>query len=316
MKRDTVFNYLPVNEQSIRTGFYLTGAGFEQIAAHQPYPTPEHPEMYNFSWHLGRVLPEYQFVLIFSGEGEFESHATGPVRVTQGMGFFLLPDVWHRYRPTATVGWADYWLSFNGNLPHLWQQAEILAPHRVVQRIARPKAVLKAVSKLHATVVNSPNCQPAASLTALGILAGLLAEAQPIGEQGIAKAAPPDAAADTLLARAIYLIWNHSHRTLTAALIAEQLGVTRRTLERHFKSSHHRTVAEEIIACRVSRAQLMLASTHLPIKNVALASGFRSSSHLSTTFQRELKQTPGQFRSASKSLFKEPLRQDADRVKN
>ena len=128
MKSDTSFGYFPVNPTAIATGFYLTGAGVERIAPHASYPLPDHPEMYQFSWKTGRVLPEYQWVFLSSGHGEFESRETGGVHVQAGSALILLPDVWHRYRPKPHTGWTVYWLSFNGQVPHFWQQAGLLTP--------------------------------------------------------------------------------------------------------------------------------------------------------------------------------------------
>ena len=81
MKGDTHFGYFPVNDTAIATGFYLTGAGVERIDPRQSYPLPNHPEMYQFTWNAGRILPEYQLVYLTAGEGEFHSHETGRVRI-------------------------------------------------------------------------------------------------------------------------------------------------------------------------------------------------------------------------------------------
>lgn len=296
-KSDTQFNYFSVNERSIGAGFYLTGAGIEHIGTHEPYPIPTHPEMYNFSWNTGRILPEYQFVFIFQGEGEFESQATGPMRLKAGTGLFLLPDVWHRYRPIASIGWADYWISFNGIIPHLWQKSATLNPMRAIGKVAQAKAIFNTLARIHRMAMETPESPAAASLLALGMLAGLLAGHSITPEPGVAEGEHPHAGkGDTLLRKALEITWNHSHRNLSAELIARQLGVSRRTLERHFKTVHHRSILEEITACRISRSRLMLVNTHLPIKRIAHAAGFSSPTHQATTFRRELKTTPGQIR--------------------
>jgi AraC-like DNA-binding protein len=302
LKSDTQFNYFIVNDWSIMTGFYVTGVGLERVAAHEPYPIPIHPEMYNFSWNLGRVLPEYQFVFIFDGEGEFESHATGSVKVAKGSAFFLLPDVWHRYRPSSNVGWRCYWISFNGSIPHLWQQTGVMTPSRAVQRLTRPESIKRVLSKVHLSAIKpSSTIAASASFAALGIIADILAEI-PLSHEAAMEENRPRVlrTEDSLLSGALGIIWNHSHRNLSADMIAQELGVSRRTLERHFTQFHHRGVLQEITACRISRAKLMLTSTHLPIKNIARAAGFSSPTHLATTFRRELNMTPKQIRANSR----------------
>jgi hypothetical protein len=63
-KSDKLHSYFPVNEEAITIGLYITGVGTEHVGANQPYPNPSHPDMYEFSWNIGRVLPEYQLVYI------------------------------------------------------------------------------------------------------------------------------------------------------------------------------------------------------------------------------------------------------------
>ena len=100
---------------------------------------------------------------------------------------------------------------------------------------------------------------------------------------------------------AMEIIWNHSHRDLSVKVIARQLGVNTRTLERRFRKTIGRTVLEELTSCRVGRAQLMLRNTHLPIKRIAYAAGFSSPTHLAVVFQRKIRQTPGQLRRGNAS---------------
>jgi AraC-like DNA-binding protein len=301
LKSDTQFNYFIVDDRSIINGFYLTGVGVERVAPHEPYPIPVHPEMYNFSWNLGRVLPEYQFIFICDGEGEFESRPIGLRRITKGAGIFLLPDMWHRYRPIGGVGWRCYWISFNGSIPHLWQQSGVIAASRASQRVSRPAQIMKTLSRVLRMATQSRTSAGSASFMALGMLSGIFSDiwtadyvAKP---EDIAQG--PDTI-DSLLSGALEIIWNHSHRNLSSTMIAQQLGVSRRTLERHFIQFHRRSVLEEITACRISRAKLMLTSTHLPIKNIARAAGFSSATHLATTFRRELNMTPKQVRANSR----------------
>ncbi len=297
MKSDTQFGYFPVSAHAIATGFYLTGAGVEHVGANQPYPIPTHPDMYDFNWNAGRILPEYQLVFIFSGRGEFESHATGLVPLRPGTVIFLLPDVWHRYRPDQAKGWADYWISFNGTIPHRWQEAGILSAATAIQPVRRTQVALAALAEILSVAIHTPENSLSASFAALGLLAELISD---LTSAGAASALDNEQQAgihtgDVLIHKALEMIWNHSHRNLSVTLIARRLGVTRRTLERHFKS-HHQSALKELTECRISRAKLMLENTHLPIKRIAQAAGFTSPTHMATAFRRELHTTPGKVR--------------------
>ncbi len=298
MKSDTSFGYFPVNHTAIATGFYLTGAGVERIAPRASYPLPDHPEMYQFSWKTGRVLPEYQLVFLSAGHGEFESLETGAVHVQAGAALIILPDVWHRYRPKSHTGWTVYWLSFNGQVPHFWQQAGLLTSASAVYSQATNTLPVRTLEQIVQRAVKSPQDPGSASLSSLALIAGMLA-ATPNGRpiDGFRHySARPANSAGPVLQRAMEIIWNHSHRDLSVKVIAGQLGVSTRTLERSFRKAVGRTVLEELTSCRVARAQLMLRNTRLPIKRIAYAAGFSNPTHLAVVFQRTLGQTPGQIR--------------------
>ncbi|MGC9260257.1 MAG: helix-turn-helix domain-containing protein [Phycisphaerae bacterium] len=299
-KSDTACGYFPVSDQAVSSGFYLTGAGVEHIKPGAPYPLPSHPDMYEFSWNIGRVLPEYQLIYVLTGAGEFESRETGLVKISPGTAMLLLPDVWHRYRPDPRIGWSDYWISFNGAIAHRWQQSGLLTPESaVVPHALHGRASVEILWNLVRAAMESSENPTATSLTALALLAGMLSESEirHAPTAGNNKQPSPSLLhGDTLVRRALEVIWNHSHRNISSDRIAGQLGVTRRTLERHFALCHSRTVLEELTACRLARAKLMLRGTHLSIKRIAYATGFASVTHLGVVFRRKLNTTPAQYR--------------------
>lgn len=98
-KNNESFAYLPVPELVTRLGLYVTGAGTDVVPPGAEYPRQNHPELYDFAWQTGRVLPEYQLVFVAEGEGEFESRKTGTLDIQPSTLMMLFPDVWHRYRP-------------------------------------------------------------------------------------------------------------------------------------------------------------------------------------------------------------------------
>ncbi len=99
-------------------GLYVTGAGCCCVAPKSPYPPRRHPDPYQFTWHKGRVLPEYQVVYIRRGEGVFESGPTGVKRIRAGSVILTFPGVWHRYHPSEETGWDEYWFGMNGEQLH------------------------------------------------------------------------------------------------------------------------------------------------------------------------------------------------------
>lgn len=301
-----VHGYLPVDDAMMRLGFYLTGAGRDLIGPRQAYPQPNHPDLYAFRWERGRILPEYQLLYIHSGEGEFESKATGSCKILPGTLLWLIPDVWHRYRPNNRTGWEQLWISFNGQLTHLWQRGGIIGPKAAVQLVANPGELRDRYLKIIAMVIGHPKrLDLSASFEALQMLAWLFATSPPApavrpGDTAATRQAVTD---DALVQAALDIIWTYSHRNLSVDRLAAQLGVTRRLLDRRFAKENGHTVLEEVTICRLNRAQRMLSETHLPIKQIAYFTGFSSSTHMAVVFRRELHTTPEECRRAAWQKF-------------
>ncbi len=79
------------------------------------------------------------------------------------------------------------------------------------------------------------------------------------------------------------------------ALIAAQLGMTPRTLQRHLASedNSYRNILDEV---RAERAQELLANTHLGITDIAFNLGFSDARAFHRRFKHWYDCTPGQFR--------------------
>jgi AraC-like DNA-binding protein len=300
------FNYLPVPEIVNRLGLYVTGAGTDVVPAGASYPRQNHPELYHFSWHAGRVLPEFQFVFVADGHGEFESRETGLQEIKPGTIMMLFPDVWHRYRPDPGTGWTEYWISLGGDLLFQWLVRGLFDPNRPLTQLRQPEDTVQRYKHVIDFVMSRPE-QDAPMLTAhaMALIASALEQAQ-TSVESINVDDKPERSDDPLVEEALQVIWNNSHQKVSVDMIAKQLGVTRRTLERHFKKHLGRTLLQELVACRIQRAKRLLRETHVPIKYVAHASGFSSLPNLCKVFRREVGTTPGTYR--EEALMKQKAR--------
>jgi AraC-like DNA-binding protein len=78
--------------------------------------------------------------------------------------------------------------------------------------------------------------------------------------------------------------------------VARAVGLSRPYLDRLFLSAFGRTVKQEQTRIRMQRIREMLATTHIPAKQIAVAVGFRTLAHMSRAFVEENKVTLRQFR--------------------
>ena len=86
---DGFFHYLPVTDNAIRWGIYVTGAGRGVVAPGQRYPPASHPSLYRLDWQRGRTLAEFQMILITDGRGVFESARREVARSSRVRYFFF-----------------------------------------------------------------------------------------------------------------------------------------------------------------------------------------------------------------------------------
>jgi AraC-like DNA-binding protein len=288
------FAYVPVTNTSIQLGLYVTGAGGSCVLPGSLYPRKGHPELYDFTWRSGRVLPEFQFVFITEGKGEFETRKSGLKPVAAGTMLILRPDVWHRYRPCKNTGWTEYWISVNGDLMYDWQHRGLVAASESVLQMQEPEVLIRQYQEIIRLLKKHPRHQPTSvSARALMIIATVIDHIEPAGPklpQG------SDREYGSLVSAAMKEIWSHSHQQISVAVIAQTLNVERRTLERNFLREVGYGVHAELMQCRLDRARRLLAETQVPIKAVAFASGFSSVSNMSRVFRRELDISPSEYR--------------------
>jgi AraC-like DNA-binding protein len=293
-------DYLPVNDDAMRWGIYITGIGRGTVDPMSPYPPARHPPLYGFRWQRGRTLPEFAVVLIDPGQGIFESESTGLVSVPSPSVMFLFPGLWHRYRPRREIGWIERWLCFNGELAHRLMEMGLLPRESPVRRVAAPTALVAAFDDLLDQVRHNPAGNSILlSLRALGYL-GAVIEAATSDELPTAlEPVRRNATRDAVAAKAMALIWTRGHRTISVEEIAKSVGVTRRTLERRFRKSVGHTIVEEIIRSRLNRAKRLLQETSMSVKVVSQLSGFQSPERMRVAFVRHEGLPPIRFRHRS-----------------
>ena len=291
-------HYLPVNDEAMNWGAYLTSAGKMTIAPKQSYPPKGHPAVYHFDWRRGRVLPEFAIVFISEGGGTFETEQAGTQQFREPTALFLFPGVWHRYRPEPSTGWTERWICFNGEIAHRLANLGLLSPQKPLARVHATAKLLTQFDALLEQVISNPTQNSILlSLHGLGLVADALQALAPAtGEAVVGRQGAEQGLDDPITRQAMEIIWTHSHRPISVNDIAKQLPVTRRTLDRRFTAATGRSVLDEINACRVSRAKRLLVETTLPIKTVSYLAGFSSVERMRVLFVEQEGASPSVYR--------------------
>lgn len=100
---------------------------------------------------------------------------------------------------------------------------------------------------------------------------------------------------DPYIMRARHYIRQFAAQGVKVAQVAAYVGVSRATLDLHFRKAFGWTVHDDMLAFRLERARQMLADRRLSLAEVAVRSGFTSLPYMYAVFRRELRCTPIEF---------------------
>lgn len=101
---------------------------------------------------------------------------------------------------------------------------------------------------------------------------------------------------DEDIAKAVRFIRQPRSQAITVAEVVRHMALSRTTVDRKFKELVGHSLAEEIRRNRRERAKTLLASSDLPIADVAQKTGYPGNIELSVDFRRNLGQTPTEYR--------------------
>jgi LacI family transcriptional regulator len=119
-----------------------------------------------------------------------------------------------------------------------------------------------------------------------------------IEPEGIVSRRSTDSLAieDADVARAMRFIDEHASEGIKVPDVVEAVGGGRSTIERRFEAVMGRTIRAEIRRVQLERAKDLIASTDLPLKQIAATTGFGSIQHMTTLFRQQVGRTPAKYR--------------------
>ena len=101
---------------------------------------------------------------------------------------------------------------------------------------------------------------------------------------------------DSLVARAVRFINEHSHERIGVEDVVARAAVSRTTLQNRFRQSLGRTILDVILDARINRAKELLAGTSLSLEDVMRRAGFNHFQNFSSQFKQKAGVTPGAYR--------------------
>ena len=98
------------------------------------------------------------------------------------------------------------------------------------------------------------------------------------------------------VATALRLIRQHACDRKGIDYLADQTGLSRRVLQRRFKSLTGRTLQDEILDTQLARVRQMLTETDLKLEGIARRAGFTYLGYMCSYFKKRTGLTPGDYR--------------------
>jgi AraC family transcriptional regulator len=126
----------------------------------------------------------------------------------------------------------------------------------------------------------------------LGFVAGIARVVSPRRDPSTAIADEAMSAVDRSFPNRVYL-----------PALAGRLGVSPETLTAVFRRQHGCTIPEYVRRRRLEHAKQTLATTAMPISEVAVDAGFSDQAHLTREFRRAVGSTPKEFRASASAVL-------------
>ena len=101
---------------------------------------------------------------------------------------------------------------------------------------------------------------------------------------------------DRHVAGALRFIREHACNGIRSSDVVRQVPISRVTLASRFKAAVGHTIGREIQRVQVRQAAQLLATTGLPIKQIARRAGFNSVEYMTRLFARRMDTSPAQYR--------------------
>ena len=286
---DNYYKYLPVSEEEQNWGLWVLSAGAARVEGTGNYPLTNHPSHHYFNWNKGRVLHEYQIIYITKGEGCFESRSCGQLAIKSGSIIILFPGEWHRYKPSRSTGWDEYWIGISGNIIDNLLQKKFFRPENPVISVGFNVDLFNLLTGIiDKTKEEKSGFQALVSGSAFHLLGHLYS----IGKASHLE----DEFSKEIINKAKILFRANIGADFSTEHAAEELQVGYSWFRKAFKAHTGMAPGQYFIQLKVQKAKELLSNPQHSIKCIAYDLKFDSTFYFSKLFKEKTGFTPIQFR--------------------
>ena len=282
--------YLVANDRDAQWGLTVSTVGMDDVAIGEHYPTKGHADGYYFDMERGRRLNEYQMLYLVDGEGRFQSSHVEGKRIKAGDLFLLFPDEWHSYGPTERSKWKSYWIGFKGKNINDRVKANFLSPEKPIYHLGYSAGIIELYEAALRTAFEEP---PYAQQILAGIVNHLIGM---MYAQERSIELNKNQSHVEMISKARLRIREELESELTIQHLAEDLGVSYSNFRKLFKQYTGLSPALYQPDLRLLRANELLWTTKLSIKEIAYRLNIETPDYFSSKFRMKTGIKPSEFR--------------------
>lgn len=285
-----ISKYLVTNDRDEKWGLTVSTIGYEEIMPGDEYPTKGHADGYYFNLEEGRELNEYQLLYIVEGEGVFKSTSQQETPLREGDLFLLFPGEWHSYHPLDNKGWKSYWIGFKGKNMDDRVNWGFLSPQKPIYHIGYSAEIVRLYDDAYKTAVEEKAYAQQLLAGMVNHLIGLMYSL----ERNIILGR--NQANVDMINKARLRIREALESDLTIQQVAEELGMSYSNFRKLFKDFTGLSPATYQQDLKLQRAQELLSTTDMTIKEIAYRLNFDSPDYFSAKFKIKTGRRPSEIR--------------------
>ena len=280
--------YFPVNDEQRSWGLYATCVGHSVTEPGNEFPSRIHPDEYYFTWDKGRVLHEWQLILLERGGGTVEFRRR---RFTARKGSLIVlpPECWHRYRPDTDTGWTTLWIGFGGDLANRLVGGAGFNKGGEVRAIPDEHHFHRLLADMVSDILGNGQAGVYSAAARIPLLTAALMKDEPVGEDSRFRTSE-------LIHRAQQHMLERCGEEIDFESLASSLGITYRSFRYLFAKETGTSPLQYYLSVKLSRARNLLKSSDIPIEEIAHTLGFKTNWYFAHFFTKATGISPRDYR--------------------
>jgi AraC-like DNA-binding protein len=292
MAINSFFKYLSHGVRDEAWGLYGTTVGAVEIGPGDEYPyrASEHPPAYTKNWQSGRTLNEFQFIYIARGGGFLHSDAA-EYSIPERTLFAVFPGIHHWYGPEPGLGWTEYWVGFDGDIPRrLGSQGFLDAANPILAR-GESGAFMPAFTNIMDIAREE---RPGYHQLLGAYVLEILARARYRGEEPV-----QDHRIRELVDKVKEIFQEHIYDSLDVEAVARGLGQNYKSFREEFKNYTGLSPYQYFLHMKINKAKELLGEGIYSVKEVSYKLAFQNPYYFSRLFKKKTGVSPSQWNGLS-----------------